>query len=110
MSSLVLRGLRPGKVQGESKKFVKYLLQPENMARSVVTIPGRKSAAAMARFQTPDWKPWIEAAPHGEPLPITEKFSEIADIVGNASQQVLSEKKSAKEAADEAAARINKLF
>lgn len=110
MSSWYYVAFAPGKAQGESKKFVKYLLQPENMARSVVTIPGRKSAAAMARFQTPDWKPWIEAAPHGEPLPITEKFSEIADIVGNASQQVLSEKKSAKEAADEAAARINKLF
>jgi multiple sugar transport system substrate-binding protein len=110
MSSWYYVTFAPSTVRQESKKFVKFLLQPENMARSVVTIPGRKSAAVMARFQTPDWKPWIEAAPHGEPLPITDKFSEIADIVGNASQQVLSQKKQAKEAADEAAARMNKLF
>ena len=79
------------------------------MARSVVTIPGRKSAAAMPKFQTPDWKPWVEAAPYGEPLPITDKFSQIADIVGNASSRS-SRRKSAKEAADEAAEQINKLF
>jgi multiple sugar transport system substrate-binding protein len=110
MSSWYYVVFAPSTVRGEDKQFVKYLLQPENMARSVVTIPGRKSAAAMPRFQTPDWRPWIEAAPYGEPLPITDKFSQIADIVGNAVQQVLSEKKPAKEAADEAAARINKLF
>jgi multiple sugar transport system substrate-binding protein len=110
MSSWYYVAFAPSQVREESKKFVKFLLEPENMARSVVTIPGRKSAAAMARFQTPDWKPWIEAAPYGEPLPISDKFSQIADIVGNASQQVLSQKKPAKEAADEAAARVNKLF
>lgn len=110
MSSWYYVVFAPNRGQEDSKKFVKFLLQPENMARSVVTIPGRKSAAAMPRYQTPDWKPWVEAAPYGEPLPITDKFSEIADIVGNASQQVLAQKKPAKEAADEAAARINKLF
>ncbi|MBP1724594.1 MAG: sugar transporter substrate-binding protein [Deltaproteobacteria bacterium] len=76
----------------------------------MVTIPGRKSAAAMPKFQTPDWKPWVEAAPYGEPLPITDKFSQIADIVGNSVQQVLSQKMGAKEAADAAAEQINKLL
>jgi maltose-binding protein MalE len=42
-------------------------------------------------------------------LPITDKFSQIADIIGNAVQQVLSQKKTGKEAADEAAEQINKL-
>jgi len=65
-------------VKEESKKFATYILRPENQARSVVTIPGRKSAAAMPRFQTKDWKPWVEAAPYGEPLPITDKFSQIS--------------------------------
>jgi multiple sugar transport system substrate-binding protein len=98
------------KVKEESKKFASYVLRPENQSRSVVTIPGRKSAAAMPRFQTKDWKPWVEAAPYGEPLPITDKFSQIADIVGNASQQVLSQKATAKQAADQAAEQINKLL
>jgi multiple sugar transport system substrate-binding protein len=98
------------KVKEESKKFATYILRPENQARSVVTIPGRKSAAAMPRFQTRDWKPWVDAAPYGEPLPITDKFSQIADIVGNASQQVLSQKATAKQAADQAAEQINNLL
>jgi len=98
------------KVKEESKKFAAYVLRPENQSRSVVTIPGRKSAADMPRFQTKDWKPWVEAAPYGEPLPITDKFSQIADIVGNASQQVLSQKATAKQAADQAAEQINNLL
>jgi len=98
------------KVKEDAQKFTTFLLKPENQARSVVTIPGRKSAAAMPRFQTADWKPWVEAAPYGEPLPITDKFSQMADIIGNAVQQVLSQKSSAKEAADLAADQINKLL
>ena len=97
------------KVKDEVRKFIAYLVKPENMARSVVTIPGRKSAAAMPRFQSPDWAPWIAAAPYGEPLPITDKFSQIADIIGEAVQKVLSEKASAQEAADDAAEKINGL-
>lgn len=97
-------------VKDEVKKFISYLLEPENMARSVVTIPGRKSAAAMPRFQSPDWQPWVKAAPYGEPLPITDKFSQIADIIGNAVQQVLSEKATAQAAADEAAKEIDSLL
>ena len=97
------------KVKDDAKKFASFILKPENQARSVVTIPGRKSASAMPKFQTPDWKPWVEAAPYGEPLPITDKFSQIADIIGNAVQQVLSQKMGAKEAADAAADQINKL-
>ncbi len=98
------------KVKEESKKFTTFVLKPENQSRSVVTIPGRKSSAAMPRFQTRDWKPWVEAAPYGEPLPITDKFSQIADIVGNAVQQVLSQKSTAKQAADQAAEQINNLL
>ena len=98
------------KVKEDAKKFATYILRPENQSRSVVTIPGRKSAAAMPRFQTKDWKPWVEAAPYGEPLPITDKFSQIADIVGNAAQQVLSQKATAKQAADQAAEQINQIL
>ena len=51
----------------------------------------------------------MAAAPYGAPLPITEKFSEIADIVGVAVQEVLSQRKTAQEAADDAAVQINKV-
>jgi maltose-binding protein MalE len=64
----------------------------------------------MPRFQTADWKPWVAAAPYGAPLPVTDKFSEIADIVGVAVQEVLSQQKSGQEAADDAAMQINKLL
>ncbi len=98
------------KIKDDVKKFTAFILKPENEARSVVTIPGRKSAAALPKFQTADWKPWVDAAPYGEPLPITDKFSQISDIIGNAVQQVLSQKKNAKQAADEAAGQINSLL
>ena len=98
------------KVKEEAKKFSTFILRPENQSRSVVTIPGRKSSAAMPRFQTKDWKPWVEAAPYGEPLPITDKFSQIADMIGNAAQQVLAQKATAKQAADQAAEQINSLL
>ena len=98
------------KVREEAKQFSTFILRPENQSRSVVTIPGRKSSAAMPRFQTKDWKPWVEAAPYGEPLPITDKFSQIADMIGNAAQQVLAQKATAKQAADQAAEQINNLL
>jgi len=98
------------KVKEDCKKFIKFCLKPENQARSVVTIPGRKTTSAMPRFQTEDWGLWVAAAPHGEPLPITDKFSQIADIIGVAVQEVLSQRKTAQEAADGAAARINKIL
>ena len=110
MSSWYYVIFSPSKVQDECRKFAEYCLKPENMARSVVTIPGRKSAAAMPRFQTADWQPWVAAAPYGAPLPVTDKFSEIADIVGVAVQEVLSQRKSGQEAADDAAVQINKLL
>ncbi len=110
MSSWYYALFSPSKVKPEVEKFIAYLLKPENMARSVVTIPARKSAAAMPRFQTADWKPWIEAAPYGDPLPITDKFSQIADIVGNAVQQVLSQRMTAQQAADDANKQVNALL
>ncbi len=110
MSSWYYVIFSPSKVKAEAQKFAEFCLRPENQARSVVTIPGRKSAAAMPRFQTEDWKPWVAAAPYGAPLPVTDKFSEIADIVGVAVQEVLSQQKSGQEAADDAAVQINKLL
>jgi ABC-type glycerol-3-phosphate transport system substrate-binding protein len=98
------------KVREEAKKFSTFILRPENQSRSVVTIPGRKSSVTMPRFQTKDWKPWVDAAPYGEPLPITDKFSQIADMIGNAAQQVLAQKATAKQAADQAADQINNLL
>jgi len=44
------------------------------------------------------------------PFPVMKQKLVVALRLGNASQQVLPEKKRAKEAADEAAARINRLF
>lgn len=90
--------------------FIAYLTETENMSAGVVTLPARKSAAETERFQDPEYDPWIAALPYGEPFPVTDQFSEIAEIVGNAIQETLSQDKTAQEAADDAAAEINELL
>ena len=57
-----------GKNQEAAFKFVDFLVKPENMARSVVTLPARKSAARDPRFATPEYKPWVEAIPAAVPF------------------------------------------
>lgn len=101
---------RGGQHQEETFRFVEFLLRPENMARSVVTLPARRSAAANPRFATPDYAPWLAAAPHAVPFTVTERFTEIADIVGDAVQQVLGGRAEAEAAAAEAHRRIDALI
>ena len=100
---------RGAKNQAETFKFVEFLLRPENMARSVVTLPARKSAATNARFAAPAYAPWKDAIPYCVPFTVTDKFTEIADVVGDAVQQVLGGKANADQAAAEATKRIDAL-
>jgi multiple sugar transport system substrate-binding protein len=88
-------------------RFVEFLLRPENMARSVVTLPGRKSAARDPRFATAAYKPWVDAIPNAVPFTVTDKFTEIADAVGDAVQQVLGGRADADKAAADASRRID---
>lgn len=90
--------------------FIKYLTETENMSAGVVTLPARRSAAETERFQAEEFAPWIAALPYGEPFPITDQFSEIAEIVGNAIQEVLAKRKTAQQAADDAADQINQIL
>lgn len=92
----------------EAARFVEFMLQPENMAKGVVTLPARRSAQEMPRFQTEDWAPFIDAAQYGSPELSSPIYSDIADIVGDAIQEVLLGRKTAQRAADDAAARINR--
>jgi multiple sugar transport system substrate-binding protein len=73
-----------GRNKAETFKLIEFATRPENMAKSVVTLPARKSAAKDERFAGPDFAPWIGAVPNAVPFPITDRFSEIADIVGDA--------------------------
>lgn len=91
-------------------KFVKYLTETGNMAKGVVTLPARKSASETERFKAEEFEPWIAALPYGEPFPVTDQFSQIAEIVGNAVQEVLAGRRTAQEAADDAAAQIDALL
>jgi len=99
-----------GRNQEAAFKFVEFLLRPENMARSVVTLPGRRSAARDPRFATDAYKPWVEAIPHAVPFTVTDKFTEIADVVGDAVQQVLGGRADADKAAADGSRRIDALF
>jgi len=96
-----------GRNQEAAFKFVDFLLKPENMARSVVTLPARKSAARDPRFATSAYKPWVDAIPAAVPFTVTDKFSEIADVVGDAVQQVLGGVAPADKAAADADKKIN---
>ena len=91
-------------------KLIEYLVKPENQARSVVSLPARQSAAKMPRYAAAEYEPWIAALPHGKPFPRTDKFSDIAQIVGTAIQEILTKRKPPQQAADDAAARINKIL
>lgn len=99
-----------GRNQEAAFKFVEFLLRPENMARSVVTLPGRRSAARDPRFATVAYKPWVEAIPHAVPFTVTDKFTEIADVVGDAVQQVLGGRADADKAAADGSRRIDALL
>ena len=96
-----------GKNQEAAFRFVEFLTRPENMARSVVTLPARKSAARDPRFATAAYKPWVDAIPNAVPFTVTDKFTEIADVVGDAVQQVLGGRADAEKAAAEASRKID---
>ena len=91
----------------EAARFVEFMLRPEHMARGVVTLPARYSAQENARFQSERWAPFIEAAQYGSPELSSRVYSEIADIAGDAIQEVLLNVKTAERAAADAAARID---
>ena len=90
----------------EAERFVEFMLQTENMAQEVVTLPSRYSAQEMERFQTERWAPFIDAAQYGSPELSSPIYSDIADIVGDAIQEVMLEVKPAQQAAEDAAERI----
>ena len=96
--------------QAEAFKFITFLLRPENMAKSVVTLPARKSAARNPRFATEAYRPWVDAIPNAVPFTVTDKFTEIADVVGDAVQQVLGGRADADKAAADASKRIDSLL
>ncbi len=91
----------------EAERFVTFMLQPEQMARGVVTLPARFSAQEMERFQTDRWAPFIEAAQYGSPELGSRVYSQIADIAGDAIQEVLLGVKTAEQAAQDASDRID---
>jgi len=94
----------------ETWKLISFLLKPENMAKGVVTLPARKTASKTPRFSIAEWAPFFDAAQYAAPEPSTKYFNEIADITGDAIQEILLDRKDAKKAADDAAVRINALL
>jgi|GEM_PF-877868 len=94
----------------QAARFVEFMLRPENMAVGVVTLPARYSAQQHQRFQTERWAPFIEAAQYGSPELSSPAYSDIADVVGDAIQEVLLGVKTAEQAAKDASARIDALL
>jgi ABC-type glycerol-3-phosphate transport system substrate-binding protein len=91
-------------------KLIAFMLKPENEAKGVVTLPAQGRAAKQARFATAEWAPWLDAARFAAPEPSTEHYNAISDIMGDAIQEVMHGRKTAKQAADDAAGRVKALL
>lgn len=94
----------------EAWKFVKFITEPENMAKMTMTFPVRKSAFEMPRFKDPSNAPWLDALQNSDPELSSPYYEQIALILGDAVQDVLVKNVSAKKAMDAAAARIDELI
>jgi multiple sugar transport system substrate-binding protein len=94
----------------EAWKLVSFMLRPNNMSKGVVTLPARRTAERSERFSAPEWAPWLDAAKYARPEPSTKYFNDIADITGDAIQEILLNRKTPRQAADDAAARITQLL
>jgi multiple sugar transport system substrate-binding protein len=90
--------------------FIEEQVSPEAQvinARVAAEVPSRKSALKNPWFSTPeaaDMKTMVEyVRQHGRTMPYHEKHLELSSMVAEAAQQIVSRRKSVKDALDEVA-------
>ena len=98
--------------QEEAWKFVQFMYQPkyrQAFDEGEGMLPELKAVAQSAYFQTPEYKPFIDALETAKFQPQHPKFEQIQQIETVAVQKALSGQATPKQALDEATAQINQL-
>ncbi len=101
---------KDAKNPGDTKKFVQFLTQSENMGFFTDTFPARKSAMEMERFKDPILTVFKEMLPYGRTLPQNKNWIQITQAYFNGVQQILLGDADPQEAMDQAADEINGLL
>lgn len=98
--------------QAEAWKFIQFMYQPkyrQAFDEGEGMLPELKAVAQSAYFQTPEYKPFIDALDTAKFQPQNPKFEQIQQIETVAVQKALSGQATPKQALDEATAQINQL-
>jgi multiple sugar transport system substrate-binding protein len=98
--------------QEQAWKFVQFMYQPkyrQAFDEAEGMLPELTSVAQSAYFQSPEYKPFIDALSTAKFQPQHPKFEQIQQIETVAVQKALSGQATPKEALDEASAQINQL-
>ncbi|TFB56698.1 sugar ABC transporter substrate-binding protein [Cryobacterium tagatosivorans] len=101
-----------GAHQAEAWKFIEFMYQPKYRQVFDETegmLPELNAVAESAYYQTPEYKPFIDALSTAKFQPQHPKFEQIQQIETVAIQKALSGLASPQEALDEATAKIDKL-
>lgn len=100
------------KHQEEAWKFIQFMYQPkyrQAFDEGEGMLPELKTVAQSAYFQSPDYKPFVDALDTAKFQPQHPKFEQIQQIETVAVQKALSGQATPKQALDEATAQINQL-
>ncbi|MDQ1525957.1 MAG: multiple sugar transport system substrate-binding protein, partial [Microbacteriaceae bacterium] len=98
--------------KAEAWKFVKFMYQPkyrQTFDETEGMLPELNAVAQSAYYQSPEYKPFIDALATAKFQPQHPKFEQIQQIETVAVQKALSGLATPKQALDEATAKINKL-
>jgi multiple sugar transport system substrate-binding protein len=96
----------------EAGKFIDFFYQDEWKAKFDELVgfpPVTKSAAKLPQFKNPLYNALNKAAEGAKPWPLIEGWAEYSDIFEDMTSEVLLERKTPQEAADDAAAKVDEL-
>jgi multiple sugar transport system substrate-binding protein len=94
----------------ETKKFVQFLAQSDNMGFFTDTFPARKSAMELPRFQDPILTVFKQMLPFGRTLPQHKAWIQITQAYFDGIQRILTGEQDAQAAMDDAANDIQALL
>jgi ABC-type glycerol-3-phosphate transport system substrate-binding protein len=94
----------------ETRKFVAFLADSNNMGFFTDTFPARISAMSLPRFGDPILVPFKAMLPYGRPVPGQKNWVQIVQAYFDNIQQILSKEVSAQEGMDNAASDIQALL
>jgi multiple sugar transport system substrate-binding protein len=94
----------------DTKKFVQFLAQSDNMGFFTDTFPARKSAMNLPRFQDPILSVFRDMLPYGRTLPQHKAWIQITQAYFDNLQRVLTGETDAQGAMDDAAGEIQTLL